>query len=156
MMYISLVFIQYTVITVPTKISLHWFVFRVKNGTNDVNTDGIIFTNTMVISKVFEGVIDTLRSNRNYDPLDWAKFSILYTSFFVYYKSIKTCDMILATDGAKDTLELVKNVEFDVIIQDVTLMQCMYGIWEVSVTIELFIEKILENITYCNGVTEKY
>lgn len=86
------------------------------------------------LSKVFEGVMDKLRSDEKYKPSEWSKFSVPYMSYFIYEKSIRLCEMILETEGAKDTLDLVKNMEFDVIIQDVTVMQCMYGIWEVSVT----------------------
>ncbi|EFN78744.1 UDP-glucuronosyltransferase 2B18 [Harpegnathos saltator] len=42
------------------------------------------------------------------------------------------CEKIINTKAAKELLETVKNIEFDVIVQDVTLNQCLYGLWEVA------------------------
>lgn len=41
------------------------------------------------------------------------------------------CRSQINTTGAKQVLELVKNNEIDVIVQDLTIGQCFYGLWEV-------------------------
>ncbi|KYN13191.1 UDP-glucuronosyltransferase 2B19 [Trachymyrmex cornetzi] len=52
--------------------------------------------------------------------------------YFVYEWGINSCDAIIQTKAAKELLEMIKSVEFDVIVQDITLTQCLYGLWEVA------------------------
>lgn len=68
----------------------------------------------------------------DYDPTEWREFSTLKTIQFVYSWGHDMCEKIIATKAAKELLKTVKNVKFDVIVQDVTLNQCLYGLWEVS------------------------
>ncbi|XP_014489120.1 PREDICTED: UDP-glucuronosyltransferase 2B20-like [Dinoponera quadriceps] len=76
------------------------------------------------MSKLIEG--------DDYDPTEWKEFSTFKTIQFVYVWGQDMCKNITKTKAAKELLETVKNVEFDVIIQDVTLNQCLYGLWEVA------------------------
>jgi len=41
--------------------------------------------------------------------------------YFVYQWGINSCDAIIQTKAAKELLEIIKSVEFDVIVQDITL-----------------------------------
>lgn len=51
------------------------------------------------------------------------------------------CEKMIENKGAKRLLETVKNVEFDVIVQDITLYQCLYGLWEVKAKQKVCINK---------------
>lgn len=76
-----------------------------------------------------------LRESDNHDPVEWMDYSVFYMSYFTYYWSTSTCEKITQTKGAKELLELVRNNKFDVIVQDVSLHQCLYGLWEVNIYI---------------------
>jgi len=56
--------------------------------------------------------------------------------YFLYSWAIDSCERITRTKAAKELLEMIKRNQFDVIVQDVTLDQCLYGLWEVN---EIFI-----------------
>ncbi|XP_024876444.1 uncharacterized protein LOC112457540 [Temnothorax curvispinosus] len=81
---------------------------------------------------VFDGLMDTYDESNNYDPVEWEKYSVFYTAYFVYQWGIHACDTMIKTKTARDLLKVTKTVEFDVIVQDITLTQCFYGLWEVK------------------------
>ncbi|XP_077272157.1 UDP-glycosyltransferase UGT5-like isoform X2 [Temnothorax americanus] len=79
---------------------------------------------------VFDGLMDTYDESNNYDPVEWEKYSVFYTAYFVYQWGIHACDTMIKTKTARDLLKATKTIEFDVIVQDITLTQCFYGLWE--------------------------
>ncbi|TGZ49857.1 Uncharacterized protein DBV15_12297 [Temnothorax longispinosus] len=81
---------------------------------------------------VFDSLMDTYDESNNYDPVEWQKYSVFYTAYFVYQWGIHACDTLIKTETARDLLKVIKTVEFDVIVQDITLTQCFYGLWEVK------------------------
>ncbi|XP_071567391.1 UDP-glycosyltransferase UGT5-like isoform X2 [Temnothorax nylanderi] len=81
---------------------------------------------------VFDGLMDNYDESNNYDPVEWEKYSVFYTAYFVYQWGIHACDTMIKTKTAKDLLKVAKTVEFDVIVQDITLTQCFYGLWEIA------------------------
>ncbi|XP_071631775.1 UDP-glycosyltransferase UGT5-like isoform X1 [Temnothorax longispinosus] len=81
---------------------------------------------------VFDSLMDTYDESNNYDPVEWQKYSVFYTAYFVYQWGIHACDTLIKTETARDLLKVIKTVEFDVIVQDITLTQCFYGLWEIA------------------------
>lgn len=80
----------------------------------------------------------------DYNPSEWEQYSVLYTAYFTYYWGVLACDSLIKTKEAKELLETIKTVEFDVVVQDITLTQCFYGLWEVKqYSIETLRELIL-------------
>lgn len=73
-----------------------------------------------------------ISEDENYNPAEWESFSVLYTTYFTYYWGLCSCEMAIKTKAAEELREMIKNVEFDVIVQDVTLNQCLYSLWEVG------------------------
>lgn len=74
-----------------------------------------------------------LAESDDYDPNEWEKYGIIYGVYHLYNLGISFCEKTTATKEAKELLEMIKNVKFDVIVQDVTLYQCLYGLWEVRI-----------------------
>ncbi|XP_071567362.1 UDP-glycosyltransferase UGT5-like isoform X3 [Temnothorax nylanderi] len=81
---------------------------------------------------VFDGLMDNYDESNNYDPVEWEKYSVFYTAYFLYQWGIHACDTMIKTKTAKDLLKVAKTVEFDVIVQDITITQCFYGLWEIA------------------------
>ncbi|XP_024878378.1 uncharacterized protein LOC112458802 isoform X1 [Temnothorax curvispinosus] len=81
---------------------------------------------------VFDDLMDTYDESNKYDPLEWQKYSVFYTAYFVYQCGINACDTMIKIKTARDLLKVIKTVEFDVIVQGVTAIQCFYGLWEVK------------------------
>ncbi|XP_024873055.1 UDP-glucuronosyltransferase 1-9-like [Temnothorax curvispinosus] len=81
---------------------------------------------------VFDDLMDTYDESNKYDPLEWQKYSVFYTAYFVYQWGINACDTMIKTKPARDLLKVIKTVEYDVIVQDVTSIQCFYGLWEIA------------------------
>ncbi|CAL1673539.1 unnamed protein product [Lasius platythorax] len=81
---------------------------------------------------VFGDIMKELHKSEDYDPTEWEKFSIIYTTYFLYSVGVSFCEQTIETKEGKELLEMVKTVEFDVIVQDITLYQCLYGLWEVA------------------------
>ncbi|XP_072759090.1 UDP-glucosyltransferase 2-like [Anoplolepis gracilipes] len=82
---------------------------------------------------VFGDLMKELHESEDYDPNEWENFGIIYTTYFLYvHWATPFCEKTIETKEAKELLEMIKNVEFDVIVQDVTLYQCLYGLWEVA------------------------
>ncbi|TGZ54617.1 Uncharacterized protein DBV15_12568, partial [Temnothorax longispinosus] len=79
---------------------------------------------------VFDGLMDTYDESNNYDPVEWEKYSVFYATYFVHQWGIHACDTMIKTKEATDLLEAIKTVEYDVIVQDITITQCFYGLWE--------------------------
>lgn len=77
-------------------------------------------------------MINELHREEDYNPSDWISFNTFTTIKFVYDWGWGLCERAIETKAAKELLEKIKNTEFDVIVQDVTLNQCLYGLWEVD------------------------
>ena len=84
--------------------------------------------------QVFDGFMKIMeKSEKNYDPVEWERYSIPYMIYSAYQWGIHACDTVIETKEAKKLLEKIKIVEFDVILQDTTLNECLYGLWEVMI-----------------------
>ncbi|XP_012530233.3 uncharacterized protein LOC105833218 [Monomorium pharaonis] len=81
---------------------------------------------------VFDGMMESYEEAEDYNPSEWERYSVLYTAYFTYQWGIDGCNAMIKTKGAQELLEIIKTVEFDVIVQDITLTQCLYGLWEVA------------------------
>ncbi|GAB1860215.1 UDP-glucuronosyltransferase 1-9-like isoform X1 [Camponotus japonicus] len=81
---------------------------------------------------IFGDIMEQLHESEDYDPNEWEKFSVTYATYFLYNIASSSCEKTTETKEAKELLEMIKNVEFDVIVQDVTLHQCLYGLWQVA------------------------
>lgn len=75
--------------------------------------------------------MNELFKDDDYDPTEWITFNTFETIQFLYTWGYNLCEKVMETKAAKELLETVKNVKFDVIVQDITLSQCLYGLWEV-------------------------
>jgi len=80
----------------------------------------------------------TYEESENYNPSEWEKYSVFYTTYFTYQWGIVACDRIVKTKAAKELLEMIKTVKFDVIVHDITLDECLYGLWEVKIKQSLY------------------
>jgi len=74
-----------------------------------------------------------LHEAEDYEPNDWEKLNVFQTMSILYNIGLSICEKTVETREAKELLERIKNVEFDVIVHDVTLFQCLYGLWEVRI-----------------------
>ncbi|KAL6445603.1 hypothetical protein ACFW04_000851 [Cataglyphis niger] len=81
---------------------------------------------------VYGDIMKELAESDDHDPNEWAKQGIIYGIYYLYNKGMSLCEQTIATKEAKELLKMIKNVKFDVIVQDVTLYQCLYGLWEVA------------------------
>ncbi|KAG5317481.1 UDB17 glucuronosyltransferase, partial [Pseudoatta argentina] len=83
---------------------------------------------------VFDGLMKAMEeSEENYNPVEWDSHNPLYMIHFVYnIWGIRVCDTVIKTKTAKKLLEMIKIVEFDIILQDITLNECLYGLWEIA------------------------
>ncbi|KAG5332781.1 UDB17 glucuronosyltransferase, partial [Acromyrmex heyeri] len=83
---------------------------------------------------VFDGVMKAMEeSEENYNPFEWDSHNPLYMIHFIYnIWGIRACDTVIKTKTAKKLLEMIKIVEFDIILQDITLNECLYGLWEIA------------------------
>lgn len=68
----------------------------------------------------------------DYNFAEFMNFNIFYFSYFLSYFAIEQCEQLTQTRGGKELLETIRRNEFDVIVQDVTLNQCLYALWEVG------------------------
>ncbi|KAK2585930.1 hypothetical protein KPH14_010514 [Odynerus spinipes] len=82
--------------------------------------------------KSFDDLMQQLQNSNDYEPAEWANYNTLYTMYFTHQFSNFVCEKVTALKAMKETLELVRTKKFDVIVQDVTLVQCLYGLWEVA------------------------
>ncbi|TGZ41386.1 Uncharacterized protein DBV15_12840, partial [Temnothorax longispinosus] len=71
--------------------------------------------------------LQTNEEAEDYNPVEWEQYSVLYTAYFTYQWGIHACDTMTNTKAAKELLEMIKTIEFDVIVQDIGLTQCFYG-----------------------------
>lgn len=69
----------------------------------------------------------------DYGPMQWEK-SVFYMAYETYQWAIYGCDRMIKTNIARELLQMIKTVEFDVIVQDITIHQCLYGLWEVKIS----------------------
>jgi len=69
----------------------------------------------------------------NYDPVKWERYSVFYMLYSTYQWGIHVCDTVIKTKTAKKLLEMIKTIKFDIILQDITLNECLYGLWEVKI-----------------------
>lgn len=73
-----------------------------------------------------------------YGPDEWEQLNEFYTAYIVYLWAILKCDTLIKTNAAKELLEIVKTVKFDVIVADITLSECFYGLWEVKIYLIIY------------------
>lgn len=72
-----------------------------------------------------------LSEDESYDLTEWRKYNAFEMMYNVYVWGNLVCEQVTNTKNAKELLKIVRNIKFDVIVQDVTLVQCLYGLWEV-------------------------
>ncbi|XP_018049434.1 PREDICTED: UDP-glucuronosyltransferase 2B17-like isoform X2 [Atta colombica] len=81
---------------------------------------------------VFDGLMKVMEeSEADYNPVEWEQYSIFYMMYSAYQWGIHACDTVVKTKAAKKLLEMIKTVEFDIILQDITLNECLFGLWEI-------------------------
>ncbi|XP_012261904.2 UDP-glycosyltransferase UGT5-like [Athalia rosae] len=81
-------------------------------------------------SIVLEDMISCLNKDGNFDPISWRKLSPMQTTVELYSVCNILCDYATKTNGGKEALELVRNTKIDVIVMDITMGQCFYGLRE--------------------------
>ncbi|XP_011699201.1 PREDICTED: UDP-glucuronosyltransferase 1-7-like isoform X2 [Wasmannia auropunctata] len=81
---------------------------------------------------VFDSFINEFGGSEDLNFAEWAQHSSLYMIYFMYYLQIHACDTIIETKAAKELLEMIKSVEFDVIVLNITIMECLYGLLEIA------------------------
>jgi len=96
--------------------------------------------------QVFDDVMKTYEDSEDFNPSEWEEYGVFYTTYFTYQGGIVACDRIVKTKAAKELLEMIKTVEFDVIVHDITSGDCLYGLWEVKIKQSLFSEIQLFNL----------
>ncbi|XP_011858394.1 PREDICTED: UDP-glucuronosyltransferase 2B1-like [Vollenhovia emeryi] len=79
---------------------------------------------------IFEDVFTSHDKFQDYCLDQWEQFNEFYMAYVGYYWGITKCDTVIKTKAAKELLERIKAVEFDVIVQDMTVQECFYGLWE--------------------------
>ncbi|XP_011702410.1 PREDICTED: UDP-glucuronosyltransferase 2B1-like isoform X2 [Wasmannia auropunctata] len=97
--------------------------------THETKVEGKLAEN--LTYKVFDGMMSS-DDYEDYGPAQWEKYSVLHMAYITYQWAIYGCYKAIKTNTAKELLEMIKTVEFDVIVQDITLHQCFYGLWEVA------------------------
>ncbi|XP_072759092.1 UDP-glycosyltransferase UGT5-like [Anoplolepis gracilipes] len=81
---------------------------------------------------VFGNIMKKPQEAEDYNPVKYENFGVIYTTYFVYDLTLSLCEKIIETKEAKELLEMIKNVKFDVIVQDITLHECLYGLWQIA------------------------
>ncbi|XP_018341764.1 PREDICTED: UDP-glucuronosyltransferase-like [Trachymyrmex septentrionalis] len=82
---------------------------------------------------VFDGLMKVIEeSEEDFDPVKWEQYNVFYMMYSAYHWGIYACDSVIKTEAAKKLLEMIKTVEFDIILQDVTFNECLYGLWEIA------------------------
>lgn len=84
-----------------------------------------------------------MHDDEDYKPNEWEKYSVFYMTYFIYEWATYVSEKIIETEAAKELLEMIKKVEFDVIVQDITIPECLYGLWEVNIKILLMCVNII-------------
>jgi len=74
-----------------------------------------------------------MKTRESDDPSKWEEYSVFYMTYSTHQWGFWACDTIAKTKAARELLEMIKTVEFDVIVQDITVDQCLYGLWEVKI-----------------------
>ncbi|XP_011705489.1 PREDICTED: UDP-glucuronosyltransferase 2B19-like, partial [Wasmannia auropunctata] len=81
---------------------------------------------------VFDGLMDEFEGSEDFNPAEWMHYSSFYMVYFIRNYGIKACSTVIETKEAKNLLEMIKTVEFDVIVHGITLVECLFGLWEVA------------------------
>ena len=74
-----------------------------------------------------------MEESEDFNLVEWEQYSTLYMMYSAYQWGIHACDTVVKTKAAKKLLEMIKTVEFDIILQDITLNECLFGLWEVRI-----------------------
>jgi len=74
-----------------------------------------------------------MEGDEDSNPSEWEKYSVFYMTYFVYEWSAVVSKKVIETKAATELLEMIKEVEFDVIVHDITMPECLHGLWEVSI-----------------------
>ncbi|KAL0129735.1 hypothetical protein PUN28_001770 [Cardiocondyla obscurior] len=96
----------------------------------EINIKGKLAEN--LTASHFNGLMDIYEQADDYKPAEWETYTVPYTTYFTYFWGVSACEHVVKLESAKKLVELVKTVEFDVIVQDITLTQCLYGLWEIA------------------------
>ncbi|XP_025268342.1 UDP-glucuronosyltransferase 2B19-like [Camponotus floridanus] len=81
---------------------------------------------------VFDNLVKEMRGDENADASEWEKYNVFYMIYFVYEWSTVVSKKVIETKAATELLEMIKEVEFDIIVQDITMPECLYSLWEVA------------------------
>ncbi|XP_024888219.1 UDP-glucuronosyltransferase 1-7C-like isoform X1 [Temnothorax curvispinosus] len=81
---------------------------------------------------VFDDLMQTYDESEDHNPAEWENNRTLYMIYLLYQFYINACDTLIKTKTAKELLEMTKSVEFDVIVQDISISHCFYGLWEAA------------------------
>ncbi|XP_011706699.1 PREDICTED: uncharacterized protein LOC105461884 isoform X2 [Wasmannia auropunctata] len=96
--------------------------------TIEIKIEGKLVQN--LTNAIFENAMTF--EDANYGPDQWEKLMEFYMAHVTYQFAISYCDILIKTNAAKQLLEMIKTIKFDVIVADISLHQCFYGLWEVA------------------------
>ncbi|XP_072759513.1 UDP-glucosyltransferase 2-like [Anoplolepis gracilipes] len=81
---------------------------------------------------VFDNIVEAMQEDEEYNPAEWEGYSVFRMIHFIYEWFTEASEKIIETKGAKELVEMIKKVEFDVIVQDITIPESFYGLWEIA------------------------
>ncbi|KAG5343789.1 UDB28 glucuronosyltransferase, partial [Acromyrmex charruanus] len=82
---------------------------------------------------ILDGLMKAMEeSEEDYNPVKWERYSAPYVTYSVYQWGIHACDTVVKTKAAEKLLEMIKIVQFDIILQNIVLNECLYGLWEIA------------------------
>lgn len=74
-----------------------------------------------------------MQEDEEYDPAEWEKYTVFYMTYFIYEWATFSSEKLIKTIGAKELLEIIKNIKYDVIVHDISMPEFLYGLWDVSI-----------------------
>lgn len=83
--------------------------------------------------QVFDNIVKEMQEDEDFNPSEWESYNVFYMTHLVYEWSTLVSEKVIETKAAKELLEMIKKIKFDVIVQDITMPQCLYGLWEVRI-----------------------
>ncbi|XP_070530389.1 UDP-glycosyltransferase UGT5-like isoform X2 [Cardiocondyla obscurior] len=96
----------------------------------EINIKGKLAEN--LTYSIFEDIMISPDEFNDFGPDKWEKLNEFYSAYVFYVWAIIKCEAEIKTETAKNLLELVKTVEFDVIVLDITMHQCFSGLYEIA------------------------
>lgn len=73
-----------------------------------------------------------MQEDEDFNPSEWERYNVFYMTYLTYEWAALVSKKVIETKAAKELLEMIKKVEFDIIVQDVTMPECLHGLWEVN------------------------